>query len=115
MNRRNCFFCFAVATFVSCFAVIGGLTENIPRVLPKGCAVVIQRGTWNEPPIFELIRSRGAIEPDEMARVFNLGIGLVLIVAPEQGQETIRRAQDCGDRAFQIGIVEKGERAVRYA
>ncbi len=93
----------------------GGLTENIPRVLPEGCAVVIQRGTWNEPPIFELIRSRGAIAPEEMARVFNLGIGLVLIVAAEQGQETIRRAQECGDRAFRIGIVEKGERAVRYA
>jgi phosphoribosylformylglycinamidine cyclo-ligase len=93
----------------------GGLTENIPRVLPEGCAVVIHRGTWNEPPIFELIRNRGAIESEEMARVFNLGIGLVVIVTPQQGQETIRRAQECGDQAFQIGIVEKGERAVRYA
>ena len=86
-----------------------------PRVVPEGCAVVIQRGTWHEPPIFELIRSRGAIDQEEMARVFNLGIGLVVIVAPQQGQETIRRAQECGDRAFQIGIVEKGKRAVHYA
>src|SRR5438067_13859682 len=60
----------------------GGLTENIARVLPEGCAVVIQRWSWNEPPVFELIRGRGASEPDEMARVFNGGSGLTLIVAP---------------------------------
>lgn len=93
----------------------GGLTENIPRVLPEGCAVVIDRGTWREPPIFELIRSRGGVEQEEMARVFNLGIGLVVIVPSEQAQETMRRAEECGDRAFRIGVVENGERAVRYA
>jgi phosphoribosylformylglycinamidine cyclo-ligase len=93
----------------------GGLTENIPRVLPDGCGVVIDRGTWTEPQIFKLIQQRGEIEIQEMARVFNLGIGLVLIVPPEDAQETIRRAEECGDRAFRIGVVETGERAVRYA
>jgi phosphoribosylformylglycinamidine cyclo-ligase len=93
----------------------GGLTENIPRVLPEGCAVVITRGTWAEPPIFELIQSRGDIQPEEMARVFNLGIGLVVIVPPQQAQETLDRAEQSGDRAFRIGIVEKGARAVHYA
>jgi phosphoribosylformylglycinamidine cyclo-ligase len=93
----------------------GGLTENIPRVLPEGCGVVIHRGTWAEPPIFGLIRHRGGIEPQEMARVFNLGIGLVVIVPSEHAQETIRRAEECGDRAFRIGLVEAGERSVRYA
>ena len=93
----------------------GGLTENIPRVLPEGCAVVITRGTWAEPPIFELIQSRGGIQPEEMARVFNLGIGLVVIVPPQQAQETLDRAEQSGDRAFRIGVVEKGARAVHYA
>jgi phosphoribosylformylglycinamidine cyclo-ligase len=93
----------------------GGLTENVPRVLPSGCGAVINRGAWPEPRIFELIRSRGGIELPEMARVFNLGIGLVMILPPEQAQETIQRAEQCGDRAFRIGIVEKGQKAVRYA
>jgi phosphoribosylformylglycinamidine cyclo-ligase len=93
----------------------GGLTENIPRVLPEGCAVVITRGTWAEPPIFELIQSRGGVQPEEMARVFNLGIGLVVIVPPEQAQETLDRAEQSGERAFRIGVVEKGARAVHYA
>ena len=93
----------------------GGLTENIPRVLPEGCGVVVSRGTWAEPPIFELIQHRGGIESQEMARVFNLGVGLVVIVPPEDVQETIRRAEECGDHAFRIGVVETGARAVRYA
>jgi phosphoribosylformylglycinamidine cyclo-ligase len=93
----------------------GGLTENIPRVLPEGCAVVITRGTWAEPPIFQLIQSRGGVQAEEMARVFNLGIGLVVVVPPEQAQATIRRAEQCGNPAFRIGVVEKGERAVHYA
>jgi phosphoribosylformylglycinamidine cyclo-ligase len=93
----------------------GGLTENIPRVLPQGCGVIINRHAWPQPPIFELIRSRGAVEADEMARVFNLGIGLVVIVSAEQAQKTMQVAEECGERAFHIGVVEKGERAVRYA
>jgi len=61
----------------------GGLIENIPRVLPQGCAAELFTGAWSVPPIFELIESRGRIDPIEMARVFNLGLGMVVIVAPE--------------------------------
>jgi len=93
----------------------GGLTENIPRVLPEGCRAVITRNAWEPPPIFDLIRSRGRVTADEMARVFNLGIGLVVIVSPERTKDVIRLAGDRGDRAFQIGVVEEGERMVRYA
>ena len=92
----------------------GGMTENIPRVLPQGCRVMINRHAWSEPPIFELIRTRGAVEADEMARVFNLGIGLVVVVPAGQAQKTMKVAEECGERAFHIGVVEKGERAVRY-
>jgi phosphoribosylformylglycinamidine cyclo-ligase len=93
----------------------GGLTENIPRVLPEGCGVLITRGTWVVPPIFELIQNRGGVQQEEMARVFNLGIGLVVIVPPEHAQETLVQAEKSGDRAFRIGVVQKGARAVHYA
>ena len=92
----------------------GGLTENIPRVLPEGCRAVITRSAWPRPPIFDLIQAQGPVEPAEMTRVFNLGIGLVLIVPPEQAAEVIRIAEQSGDRAFQIGWVEQGVREVRY-
>lgn len=61
----------------------GGLIENIPRALPQGCAVELFTGAWSVPPIFELIESQGRIDPTEMARVFNIGIGIVIIVATE--------------------------------
>lgn len=61
----------------------GGLTDNIPRVLPASCAVELDAKAWEVPPIFRLIQSEGRIEAQEMARVFNMGIGMALIVAPE--------------------------------
>jgi phosphoribosylformylglycinamidine cyclo-ligase len=92
----------------------GGLTENIPRVVPEGCGVRITLGSWPQPSIFDLIRTQGNVPADEMAKVFNLGIGLVLIVPDGQAGMTIRLAEECGDPAFAIGVVEKGERIVRY-
>ena len=61
----------------------GGLIDNIPRVLPEGCAVELYTDRWKVPPLFELIQTAGRIEPLEMARVFNMGLGMVLFVAPE--------------------------------
>jgi len=92
----------------------GGLTENVPRVLPEGCSATITRAAWPRPAIFDLIQGRGKVEPEEMARVFNLGIGLVLIVPPQAASDVIRLAHDSGDTAYRIGEIEKGERAVRY-
>ena len=60
----------------------GGLPGNLVRVLPAGCDAVVRRGSWPVPAIFEEIRRRGDIPDDEMARVFNLGIGMVAIVTP---------------------------------
>ena len=93
----------------------GGLTENIPRVLPEGCGALITRGAWTPPAIFGLIQSRGGVADDEMARVFNLGIGLVLVVPAEQAEKVMQSAKDQGDQAFRIGVIEKGARQVRYA
>jgi phosphoribosylformylglycinamidine cyclo-ligase len=78
----------------------GGLLENIPRVLPDGCAVNLRDGAWDVPPIFRVIKERGGIEPDEMARVFNMGLGMVLFLAPEHVAPVM---------GVEPGLVEVGE------
>jgi phosphoribosylformylglycinamidine cyclo-ligase len=86
----------------------GGLLENIPRVLPPGSAVEIQRDAWVVPPIFRLIEELGRVEPQEMARVFNLGIGMVVLVDPARAALLQDRCPD----AIRIGRVVAGDRAV---
>jgi phosphoribosylformylglycinamidine cyclo-ligase len=62
----------------------GGIVDNLPRILPDGMGAVIRRGAWPEPPIFSLIQSEGKIPDEEMFHVFNMGLGLLVIVSPEQ-------------------------------
>lgn len=93
----------------------GGLTENLPRVLPEGRRAVITRKAWTPPPIFGLIQSCGHVGDDEMFRVFNMGVGLVFVVPPDRADTALRLAAAPGDRAFRIGVIEQGERGVRYA
>lgn len=91
----------------------GGLLENIPRSLPPGTQVVLKAGTWSVPPIFNLIRTRGGVAEAEMLRTFNLGIGYVVIVAPEDQEEALRILSAAGERAAVIGRVTGGEPSVR--
>ena len=67
----------------------GGFPDNLPRVLPEGVGVTIDRSAWNVPPIFRLIQQRGQVSDDEMYRVFNMGVGMVVIVAPEDVEVTL--------------------------
>ncbi|MEW6542169.1 MAG: phosphoribosylformylglycinamidine cyclo-ligase [Nitrospirota bacterium] len=95
----------------------GGLTENVPRVLPAGCVATLRRGSWPVPPIFALLKKLGRVEDEELYRVFNMGIGLVLIVAPEQAEALLARAAALGDRGFRIGEITAGaggEKRVAY-
>jgi phosphoribosylformylglycinamidine cyclo-ligase len=69
----------------------GGLLDNVPRVLPDGLAVRLDKKSWTVPPIFELIQDRGNVDRSEMFRVFNMGIGIVLICAPDKGSGLIRQ------------------------
>ena len=62
----------------------GGFVDNIPRVLPKNCDVVIRKGTWDVLPIFQLIQARGGVPEAELYQVFNMGIGMVVIVAADK-------------------------------
>jgi phosphoribosylformylglycinamidine cyclo-ligase len=87
----------------------GGLLDNIPRVLPEGCAVELHTAAWSVPSIFRLIQQAGGIAPDEMARVFNMGLGMVLIVSLEHAALVESRLPE----ALRVGMVvasEGGER-----
>jgi phosphoribosylformylglycinamidine cyclo-ligase len=83
----------------------GGLHENLPRALPDGLGAVVRRGSWPEPPIFGLVQRASGTGDDEMFWTFNMGIGMVLVVAPDVAPEILRRNQP---RAYQIGEVTSG-------
>lgn len=89
----------------------GGLLENIPRVLPDGLGVDLDARAWEMLPIFRLIQQRGQVDWHEMARVFNLGIGYVLIVAPDQAGALQARLRDAGARTVGAVVARtEGER-----
>ena len=88
----------------------GGLLENIPRVLPDGCHARIDAGRWKLPRIFSLLQEGGRIAPEEMARTFNCGIGMVAIASPEEAGAVARHLEGAGETVVEIGRVEPGER-----
>jgi phosphoribosylformylglycinamidine cyclo-ligase len=83
----------------------GGFIENIPRALPSGCGAEITEGTWEVPAIFELLKEYGQLDRKEMYNVFNMGIGLVLIVAATDAQAVLNDLEQAGEKAFKIGQV----------
>jgi phosphoribosylformylglycinamidine cyclo-ligase len=93
----------------------GGLTGNVPRVLPPGCAAVIRRGTWPVPPVFRFLQEAGGVAEAEMLRVFNMGIGFVLILPPRAAAPARRALARRGVPAWEIGRVAAGRRRVIYA
>jgi len=92
----------------------GGLTDNLPRVLPSEAAARIVLGSWTVPEIFELLARHGEISEREMYRVFNMGVGLVLVIDPGDEEEVLQRIQESGHRATAIGWVEGGDGGVVY-
>ncbi|XP_017485656.1 PREDICTED: trifunctional purine biosynthetic protein adenosine-3 [Rhagoletis zephyria] len=82
----------------------GGLTENIPRVLPKNLAVELDATQWNIPPVFGWLAAQGNVAPAEMQRTYNCGLGIILVVAPELEQSVLAELQYC-ERAAHIGVV----------
>jgi phosphoribosylformylglycinamidine cyclo-ligase len=83
----------------------GGITENLPRVFPSGVRAQVRRSAWSVPPIFQAIARLGQVEREEMYRVFNMGIGLILVVPASAAQAVIARATALGDPACQIGTI----------
>jgi phosphoribosylformylglycinamidine cyclo-ligase len=83
----------------------GGLTDNLPRILPKSCQAVLHRQSWPVPPIFHFLREQGNIPEDEMRRTFNNGIGLALVVDQELVADILFRLHALGEPAFVIGEI----------
>jgi phosphoribosylformylglycinamidine cyclo-ligase len=81
----------------------GGLTDNIPRILPQSCQAVIHRRKWARPPIFTLLQEKGGIPEKEMWQVFNNGIGMVMVVGEEYVTEIVQRLTALGESALHYG------------
>ena len=87
----------------------GGFIENIPRILPKRCKAVINKSSWEPQPIFKLIQEKGKVSDKEMMRVFNNGIGMILVVNKDDVDEIIERINGLGEDAYHIGWIEAKE------
>jgi phosphoribosylaminoimidazole synthetase len=88
----------------------GGFYDNIPRVLPEGVDVVLRSGSWPVPPVFEVIEREGGVSFEEMHRVFNMGIGMVVIIAPGDLSRVAKIWNDAGRRFYAVGSVVSGSR-----
>lgn len=86
----------------------GGFTENIPRILPEGVSVQINRGTWPELPIFGLMQQLGNVDEMEMFRTFNMGIGMIVVCSLVDEPEVVRQLGNC----YRIGIINNGANEV---
>jgi phosphoribosylformylglycinamidine cyclo-ligase len=83
----------------------GGIVENVPRMLPPGLQARISRAAWSRPPIFDWLQRHGRVADAEMHRVFNCGIGMAIVVAPEHADRALRLLDDHGERAQRIGTI----------
>jgi phosphoribosylformylglycinamidine cyclo-ligase len=93
----------------------GGMTENLPRTLPEGCAAEIDLHAWSIPPLFDLLQERGRIARDEMFRAFNMGVGLIVVCAARDAERAIDLVARAGEpNAFRLGCIVAGDRTVRY-
>jgi len=88
----------------------GGLLENIPRILPPGLHAWIAADAWPQPRLMAFLQAQGNIEPGEMARTFNCGIGMALIVSRDDVKQVTQNLEDAGETVFEIGGVDEGER-----
>jgi phosphoribosylformylglycinamidine cyclo-ligase len=93
----------------------GGLTDNLPRVLPEGTSARIFRGTWPVLPLFSYIQEQGKIDDAEMYRTFNMGVGMTLVVSPSDLPTLQRHFQSLRESLYEIGEIIEGEGTVQYA
>ena len=92
----------------------GGITENLPRILPRGTGAVVDLASWTVPPLFEHLQHLGNVEQDEMLRTFNLGIGLIVVVPAEQVKKAKAILNRANERHCIIGRITRGDRRVTY-
>jgi len=92
----------------------GGITENLPRILPRGTGALVDLASWTVPPLFEHLQRLGDVEQDEMLRTFNMGIGLIVVVPAEQVKKAKAILNRANERHCMIGRIVRGERKVIY-
>jgi phosphoribosylformylglycinamidine cyclo-ligase len=92
----------------------GGITENLPRILPRGTGAVVDLASWTVPPLFEHLQRLGDVEQDEMLRTFNMGIGLIVAIPAEQVKRAKAILNRANERHHMIGRIVRGERRVTY-
>lgn len=92
----------------------GGLTDNVPRILPDGLKAVIKVGAWDIPPVFRILSRQGQVPADDMWRTFNMGVGMVLIVNPGELESVLEHLRGTDCPGFVMGRIDKGERGVEY-
>jgi phosphoribosylformylglycinamidine cyclo-ligase len=93
----------------------GGIPGNLVRVLPADADAVVRRGSWPEPRIFAEVAAAGDVAPDEMARVFNLGVGMIAVVASDGADAAIESLGRSGHEAFRMGEIAQGGQRVRFS
>jgi len=93
----------------------GGITENLPRVLPKGMAAVIELGSWPSQPIFEHLQQLGNVPQEEMLRTFNMGLGMLVVVPSAKFKKATTVLDKIGEKAYTVGRIVKGDRKVMYS
>lgn len=93
----------------------GGITENLPRILPKGTAAQVELSSWTVPPLFQHLQQLGSVDQEEMLRTFNMGIGMIVVVPAEQVKKAKAILNRANERYFLIGRILRGERRVVYA
>jgi phosphoribosylformylglycinamidine cyclo-ligase len=82
------------------------MTENVPRTLPDGRRFVLDRRSWSVPPLFTWLKRAGGVDEEEMFRVFNMGVGLVLVSAPDDSSSVLSALRASGEPAWMLGRVE---------
>lgn len=92
----------------------GGFIQNVPRVLPEGCSARMKLGSWEVPPIFDLLQREGDVPLEEMLRTFNMGIGMVAVVAQGVESEFLAALEESGERGVAIGSVVRGKGTVEF-
>ena len=90
----------------------GGFYENVPRMLPDGMRALLKKGSWPVPPVFPKLMEAGRVEERMMYNTFNMGIGMVLSVSPEDGERVLSAVKGAGEKAFEIGRIIRGTKGI---
>jgi phosphoribosylformylglycinamidine cyclo-ligase len=89
----------------------GGLIGNVPRILPEKTKAVIEKASWPRPTVFQWLQREGNVAEEEMYRVFNCGIGMVLVVAAADAKRAAELLRTAGETVYEIGVIEKASGA----